>query len=199
MFPSDQLQTVFDYHERTKHHFHRYARSLGYMDWDNQPNPFRRFDRAELIELDECPVCADATDRAAGQHALPYTALFDQSAAIAPHPLNRTMLSQLLFDSLALSAWKAAPQAQWSLRVNPSSGNLHPTDGYVLCPAVDELLAYPAVCHYAPFEHGLEIRRQLSAADWAAITADLPTGLLVSLTSTHWRESWKYGERAFRY
>lgn len=32
-------QTVIAYHERTKHYFDRYARSAGYMDWNNQPNP----------------------------------------------------------------------------------------------------------------------------------------------------------------
>ena len=36
-------ETVFTYHEQTKHHFHRYARSLGYMDWATQPHPFRHY------------------------------------------------------------------------------------------------------------------------------------------------------------
>lgn len=31
--------TVIGYHERTKHHVGRYARSAGYLDWANQPNP----------------------------------------------------------------------------------------------------------------------------------------------------------------
>lgn len=35
---------VLAYHEATKHHFHRYARSAGYMDWANQPNPFRFYE-----------------------------------------------------------------------------------------------------------------------------------------------------------
>ena len=30
---------VIAYHERTKHHFNRFAASLGYMDWSTQPNP----------------------------------------------------------------------------------------------------------------------------------------------------------------
>ena len=29
-------QVVVAYHERTKHHYHRYAASLGYMDWAKQ-------------------------------------------------------------------------------------------------------------------------------------------------------------------
>lgn len=44
------LDQVIHYHVRTKHHFNRYARSLGYLDWANQPDPFRRFE-AQLIPL----------------------------------------------------------------------------------------------------------------------------------------------------
>src|SRR2546422_3787809 len=46
-----QLETVMRYHEETKHHFNRYARALGYMDWANQPNPFRRYEGATLGRL----------------------------------------------------------------------------------------------------------------------------------------------------
>ena len=37
----DPLEVVMQYHQETKHSFSRYARSLGYMDWANQPDPFR--------------------------------------------------------------------------------------------------------------------------------------------------------------
>jgi hypothetical protein len=44
-------QVVVAYHERTKHHYHRYAASLGYLDWAKQPDPFRRYDGAPLVRL----------------------------------------------------------------------------------------------------------------------------------------------------
>ena len=46
------LTTIIDYHQRTKHHLDRYARSLGYLDWATQPDPFRRFEGAPLHRLD---------------------------------------------------------------------------------------------------------------------------------------------------
>ena len=49
--PESELAKVYLYHDRTKHRLDRYARSLGYLDWANQPNPFRRFDGARLIPL----------------------------------------------------------------------------------------------------------------------------------------------------
>ncbi|MCP5118283.1 MAG: SagB/ThcOx family dehydrogenase, partial [bacterium] len=112
------------------------------------------------------------------------------------HPVPAGSLSRLLYYSLALSAWKVLRRpdgtyhTRWSLRVNPSSGNLHPTEGYLICGPVEGLCEMAALYHYAPHEHGLELRRQLDAT---------PGGAYVGLTSIHWREAWKYGERAFRY
>ena len=37
------LQMVYTYHNETKHSFAKYARSLGYMDWDTQPYPYRAY------------------------------------------------------------------------------------------------------------------------------------------------------------
>src|SRR5438128_7827356 len=49
--PTDPIDRVIRYHIQTKHHFNRYARALGYLDWANQPDPFRRFEGAPLISL----------------------------------------------------------------------------------------------------------------------------------------------------
>src|SRR5207245_11275955 len=79
-------------------------------------------------------------------------------------------------------------------------GNLHPTEGYLIAGPVDGLHARPAVYHYAPLEHALEKRLDMSREAWQTIATQLPDGaFLVALTSIYWRESWKYGERAFRY
>ena len=47
--------------------------------------------------------------------------------------LDLAWLSRFLWHSMAVSAWKKVPGtgARYSLRVNPSSGNLHPTETYV--------------------------------------------------------------------
>src|SRR5262245_32176494 len=118
--PPDPLAIVLDYHERTKHHPHRYAAGPGYLDWASQPDPFRRFIGAELLPLDRIE---PGPESAGGE--------IDRAAA-PQRRLDRAAVSQLFFDSLALSAWKEAGTSRWSLRVNPSSGNLHPTEGYLL-------------------------------------------------------------------
>ena len=58
---ASELEAVMRYHERTKHHFNRYAPGPGELDWANQPDPFRRYAGAVLTRLpilgpDEEPV-----------------------------------------------------------------------------------------------------------------------------------------------
>src|SRR6185369_11651202 len=186
---AESLDATLAYHQRTKHYPGRYARSLGHMDWATQPDPFRRFVGAPLLDLELVP---------AGDRPRYEPAFF--SGRTPPEPLDRRWVSQLFQDSLALSAWKQAGDARWSLRVNPSSGNLHPTEGYLISGPVAGLADRPAVFHYAPHEHALEWRADLLDQTWAALATQLPPGsVLLGLTSIHWRESWKYGERAFRY
>ena len=180
---------VVAYHERTKHHYHRSAASLGYMDWATQPDPFRRYDGAPLLRL---PLPKEDRD-------LPYGQLY-VSNGVKPAPLTIDSLSLFFRYALSLTAWKRVHETTWSLRVNPSSGNLHPTEGYALLPALDDLHDRPGVYHYAPKEHGFERRADLDASVWTALMAPCPSdSFLVGLSSIHWREAWKYGERAFRY
>ena len=185
----DPLQAMYDYHQATKHHFHRYAQSPGYLDWATQPNPFRRYANTRLLPLQK----VSPTDEP----------LYDDAfveGGIARVPVNAGSISQLFYDSLAISAWKSIGDTSWALRVNPSSGNLHPTEGYLICGPIEGLSATPIVCHYAPKEHGLEVRAEFALRLWDALRARCPADtFFMGLTSIHWREAWKYGQRAYRY
>jgi SagB-type dehydrogenase family enzyme len=184
------LTAAIAYHERSKHDHGRFARSLGYLDWETQPDPFRRYEGAPLMRL----------DLPRGDSTGPSYEQLHHPGAIPPRPLDARGVSSFLFHSLALSAWKRFQAAHWSLRVNPSSGNLHPTEGWLVLPALPGLGGSPGVFHYAPKEHGLEQRSRLDEAAWGRLVAGLPEGaFLVALSSIPWRESWKYGERAWRY
>ncbi len=186
---SEELDQVLVYHQATKHHFGRFAKGPGRLDWATQPDPFRRYDGAMVLSLDRSPTSESPA----------YEQIFF-TGGVPVRPVDRQSLSQLFFESLALSAWKQAGNVSWALRVNPSSGNLHPTEGYLLCGPVEGLTQTPILAHYAPRQHALEVRAEVSPSAWQALTSGLPAGsLLVGLSSIHWREAWKYGERAFRY
>lgn len=183
----EALALVRAYHARTMHHFQRYARGPGGLDWETQPDPFRRYAGAELLKLEHVPL---------EQGPLHREVL--GSARIAPAALDRASLARFFEDSLALAAWKQYGSSTWALRINPSSGNLHPTEAHVLAPAIPGLCETPILAHYAPREHALELRARLSREPWNALA--LGEGeFVVLLSSIHWRESWKYGERAYRY
>ncbi|MGH7909489.1 MAG: SagB/ThcOx family dehydrogenase, partial [Thermodesulfobacteriota bacterium] len=183
---------VFRYHQETKHHFFRSARSLGYMDWANQPDPFRRYEGAPLIPL---PLLKPDDE--------PLSPLYEdlyRAQATASAPVTVRTLSRFLEYALAISAWKQAGEVRWALRANPSSGNLHPTEGYLLIDAVPGLSPFPGLYHYAAKEHALELRAELPGERFISLTQEFPPqAFLAGFTSVNWRETWKYGERAFRY
>lgn len=148
----ENLAHVLHYHDRTKHDFQRSARGPGYMDWANQPDPFRRYDGTPryLLPFSE----HDPATR--------YDELYHGSQA--PPPLNAQSIGWFLEWSLGVSATKSAGGSTWKLRCNPSSGNLHPTEGYVLLPAIHDVSDTAGIYHYRADEHGLE-QRCLLAAD----------------------------------
>ena len=157
------LDVTLAYHQRSKHLPFRFAASLGYMDWETQPDPFRRFEGAPTFPLELEPVGAEPS--------------YDTALVLGdvdPTPLNKATVSRLFHDALALSAWKEIPGTRWSLRVNPSSGNLHPTEGYLISGPIAGLHDRPGVYHYAPFVHALEQRAELSQETWALLAAQLP-------------------------
>ena len=184
---SEKVEEIIKYHESTKHHYDRYARSPGYMDWQNQPNPFRAYIGAPTLPL---PLLKN--DPAAAHQDL-----YDRKNNPA-QPLSIETLAGFLELSLGLSAWKSASGSRWSLRINPSSGNLHPTEAHLILPPLSSKQS--GVYHYNALGHVLEKRAEVPAELWQRIISHFGLdGFLIGISSIFWRESWKYGERAFRY
>ncbi|HEY8337408.1 MAG TPA: nitroreductase family protein [Tardiphaga sp.] len=173
-------EIVLAYHARTRHTPERYAAGPETLDWDAQPNPFREFDGSPRTLL---PL---TTDRLATRFARLHT-----SEGVAPAPATLASVAALMELAMGLSAWKEHGPDRWALRCNPSSGNLHPTEAYVLSSNVAGLAS--GLHHYVSRDHALELRCRNTD------DPDAPVGLWIGLSSVHWREAWKYGERAFRY
>lgn len=184
--PADRATALTKgYHDRSKHRLGAYAAGPDTLDWDAQPDPFRRYRGAPLTPL---PLQAEALSTPWAQVAVP--------GQVSPHALDVSALGLLFELSLALSAWKQLGPDRWAVRVNPSSGNLHPTEAWLLCQGVPGVP--DGVHHYAPHEHALEWRGRV-AAPLPGGTDPVTPRAWVALSSIAWREAWKYGERAFRY
>ena len=155
-------------HERTKHHPNRLAKSLGYLDWENQPSYYKEY-LVPKIELDYFDI------------NLPYERLYTKNPSFE---INLKTIGTFLKNSAAINAIKRLYNAQWEVRVNPSSGNLHPEEIYIIFEN--------KITHFNVRDFALEI---LGESDKEIIK----NAFLVITSSIPIREAWKYGERALRY
>ena len=177
------LQIVYTYHNETKHSAQRYARSLGYMDWETQPNPYRSYSNTKKTKL---PLAFENS-------TLSYKQIFIQpKPKDIVAPLCVESLSQFFQFSLGLTAVKEYGTQSWALRCNASSGNLQPSEAYIIANGIEGV--ENGLHHYAPKEHHLEL---LSGVTKALLIPK--NSFLICLSSIVWREAWKYGERAWRY
>ncbi len=174
-----------DYHEFTKHSPQSLRRMLHVLDWENMPDPFRHYEGVPLLDL--------PADRPALM--TPMLHVLQEVSGIAPAINGPTFLSDLLFNTAAISASKQVPStgSKYALRVNPSSGNLHPTEFHFISRGLSQ--CPDGLYHYRPSSHMVEQRAtgsfKLDDGDSAPLT--------FILTSISWREAWKYRDRAYRY
>ena len=188
-YEMSDLKNIFQYHNNSKHGYYSFAPGPGYLDWASQPDPFRKYEGADIVHLKKIP----QTER-------PFFAEALQDSSFEASQVNFDSISQLFYDSLAISAWKSYQGTKWALRVNPSSGNLHPTESYLISGPIRGLANFPIISHYSPLSHSLEIRANFPDEVWKKMVKGLPSdAIFIGLSSIYWREAWKYGLRAFRY
>ena len=155
---NEETERLFAYHQATKHSYHSVRENAHYLDWSNQPDPFRTYEGAPVTMLAPEPGFPDAGTFGAmgalgGRPRTPGEIDFDDSN---PIQLDAVWLSRLLWHSMAVSAWKKIPStgSRYSLRVNPSSGNLHPTETYLALNGFTDV--DDGLYHYRADRHALE-------------------------------------------
>jgi SagB-type dehydrogenase family enzyme len=182
-----------EYHEFTKHTVEKLRRSQHYLDWANMPNPYRHYEGVPLLDLPADPpapqiAALEVLDAELGNSLANDAAQNDVAKGGA------AFLSQLMFYSASISAIKRAAASTYALRVNPSSGNLHPTE-FHFC--TRGLVDWPdGLYHYRPSSHMAE---QRAIGDFVSKLTHTAAPLVFVLTSIAWREAWKYHDRAYRY
>ncbi len=150
------------------------------------PDPFRHYEGVPVLDLPADPPA-------------PETPALEVLNGVSGGTTARdgpAFLSQLLFYSAAISASKRVPSTgyRYALRVNPSSGNLHPTEFHFLTRGLKE---WPdGLYHYRPSAHMAE---QRALGDLEMKLAGSSAPIVFVLTSIAWREAWKYRDRAYRY
>ncbi len=203
----------YQYHQATKHTVESLFSSGHRLEWANQPDPFRHYDATELIDLPVADLQVSprnffevlnaawngtATSIFGGEQRSPQVS-FDEPV----FPRDLSFISNLLFYGMSISAWKqvVGTTNRWALRVNASSGNLHPTETHIL---VDDTLSglESGAYHYRVDEHRLEKRLKGnligSLMEYLALDGP-PPPVVICLSSIFFREVWKYRQRGFRY
>ena len=178
--------TWLEYHQLTKHSAESLRRTQHYLDWANMPNPFRHYEGVPVVDLPADPLAPQISALEVLEGKTGNTVARD----------GAKFLSQLMFYSASISATKRVPStgAIYSLRVNPSSGNLHPTECHF---CTRGLAGWPdGLYHYRPSSHMAE---QRVIGDFGAKLVNNSAPVIFVLTSIVWREAWKYGDRAYRY
>ncbi len=172
---------ALEYHERTKHSLYSIQTSPHYLDWENQPYPFKVY-----LTLEGIPLPRD----------------FDR-AADAPAVLDLQTLARLLHLTAGITKTKVfANGAEHHFRAAACTGALYHIDVYVVCADIDGLAA--GLYHFGPHDFALRLLRRGdyrpvigAATGGEQATSAAPVTLV--FTSTLWRNSWKYQSRAYRH
>lgn len=175
-----------EYHEFTKHNAESLRRDPHVLEWANMPDPFRHYEGVLVLDLPADPPAPKTP-------ALEVLEGVSGTTTVSDGP---ALLSQLLFYSAAISASKRVRSTgdRYALRVNPSSGNLHPTEFHFLTHGLKQ---WPdGLYHYRPSSHMAE---QRALGNLGLNLAGSPAPIVFVLTSIFWREAWKYRDRAYRY
>src|SRR5271169_3273277 len=163
-----------EYHEFTKHTVEKLRRTAYSLDWANMPNPFRHYEGVPVLDLPADPPVPETPALEVLQGASGTSTAGDGAA----------FLSQLLFYSASISATKRVPSTgdRYALRVNPSSGNLHPTEFHFLTRGLKD---WPdGMYHYDPSRHMAE---QRGHGRFGTRAVDGSAPVVFVLTSIVWR------------
>ncbi|MFI5175033.1 MAG: SagB/ThcOx family dehydrogenase [Terriglobia bacterium] len=198
---------ALSYHESTKHSYNSVRTHAHSLDWENQPDPFRFYRGAESIKL---PRDLTLPSIETLEILYNYSRFRNTLRSREPSPGSGVnslqavpLIGNLLWHSMAISAWKQirGTDIRYSLRVNPSSGNLHPTETHLITNGFSDLA--DGVYHYFVLDHALECRRIGNLSLGLATLIQKPwiaeCPVIAVLTSIFWREAWKYRSRAYRY
>ncbi len=182
------------YHDFTKHSYLSIRADGHYLDWANQPSPFKIYPAIEPIPLPRSLVQTLAP-------ALEVVASTRVEFAGDKTP-DLTRLASILYYSAGVTRHKTYPGGELYFRAAACAGALYPTEIYIVCGDLDGLAA--GVYHFSPGDFAL---RKLREGDFRSVLSRASAGeehirgapVTLVFTSISWRSSWKYRDRAYRY
>ena len=186
-------EAAWTYHDATKHSYTSIRTNPHFMDWSNQPLPFKIYPTLELMRL-------PGEVRQTGVAAL--SAIAESVPARTDASPDLEAVAQLLYLSAGITRKRKYPGGELYFRAAACTGALYEVELYLVCGALTNLDA--GVYHFAPAEFGLRLLRAgdyrrvlLAATGGEPAIAHAP--LTIVCTCTYWRNAWKYQARSYRH
>jgi len=203
----------WNYHEATKHSYTSVRTNPHFLDFDNQPLPFKIYPALEPSRL---PTEVRQTGVAAlsaiagsvpGQPLVQTDAQTDTQTNVQTNAQTNTApdleaVAQLLYLSAGITRQRKYSGGEIYFRAAACTGALYEVELYLVCSGLTNLQA--GVYHFAPAEFGL---RRLRAGDYRSVLVEATGGepaiahapLTIVCTCTYWRNAWKYQARTYRH
>jgi SagB-type dehydrogenase family enzyme len=188
-------ELALTFHEETKHSYESVYRDRHFLDWANQPQPFKRY-----LGLEAIPLPAD----------LPMTQMPALLALSPPGEMVVTTpvptlhdLAYVLFYAAGVTKRRFYPgHGEMLFRAAACTGALYHIDLYLSVGDVPGLQA--GLYHFDPNDFAL---RQLRQGDYRRVlveaSGDDPVlqeaPAIIIGSDTFWRNAWKYRARAYRH
>jgi SagB-type dehydrogenase family enzyme len=193
MTDNGNSEAAWNYHQATKHSYTSIRTSAHFMDWSNQPLPFKIYPALDLMPLPR-------ELRPSGIAAL--SAIAESSPAHTNASPDLEAVAQLLYLSAGITRKRSYPGREIYFRAAACTGALYEVELYLVCGDLANLGA--GVYHFAPAEFGL---RRLRAGDFRGVLLEAAGGepaiahapLTIICTCTYWRNAWKYQARTYRH
>jgi SagB-type dehydrogenase family enzyme len=193
MTEKSNSDAAWKYHEATKHSYNSIRTNAHYMDWSNQPLPFKIYPTLEPMRL-------PSEMRQSGVAAL--SAIAEKVSAQTNVSPDLGAVAQLLYLSAGITRRRKYSGGEIYFRAAACTGALYEVELYLVCGELGGLEA--GVYHFGPAEFGL---RKLRAGDYRGVLVDATGGeaaiahapLTIICTCTYWRNAWKYQARTYRH
>src|SRR6266852_6029940 len=186
-------EAAWTYHDATKHSYTSIRTNPHFMDWSNQPLPFKIYPTLEPLRL-------PSEVRQTGVAAL--SAIAESIPAQTPAAPDLEAVAQLLYLSAGITRKRNYPGGEIYFRAAACTGALYEVELYLFSGDLADLQA--GIYHFAAAEFGL---RRLRAGDYRRVLLEA-TGsepaiahapLIIACTCTYWRNAWKYQARTYRH
>ena len=187
------LQAAWKYHDGTKHSAASVRNNPHFLDWANQPLPFKIYPEIEPLKL---PANVPQT----GVSAL--SAIAQEAEPVGDAVPCLADLARILYFSAGITKSRTYPGGEIHFRAAACTGALYEIELYVVCGDLPDLGA--GVYHFGPADVSLRLLRrgdfrgnlvQATAAETAVARA--PATIIC--TGTYWRNAWKYQARTYRH